>query len=223
LEKVSNQTLGDFYFIEQAEPEKILETILTLVSQRIPKRFGFDAIKDVQVLSPMHRGIVGAANLNQQLQQILNPQDAYVARAELRFGVDDKVMQVRNNYDKQVFNGDIGRIARIDPTSKSVTVRFDNRHVPYTFDEMDEVVLAYAITVHKSQGSEYPAVVIPVTTGHYLLLQRNLIYTGITRARKLVVVIGTRKAMAMGIRNNTPQKRYTNLARRLRKFPKRQR
>ena len=216
MERVSGQKLGDYYFIEQEDPEKILSTIVTLVSQRIPKRFGFDAIEDIQVLSPMHRGIIGAENLNRQLQQALNPQDAYVARAEQRFGVNDKVMQVRNNYEKQVFNGDIGRITRIDPMVKSVTVRFDSRDVPYAFDEMDEVILAYAISVHKSQGSEYPAVVIPVTTGHYLLLQRNLIYTGITRARQLVVVIGTRKAMAMGVNNNTPQKRHTRLAQRLR-------
>ena len=218
MEPVSAKTLGDFYFIEKENPEKILTTIMTLVSQRIPQRFGFDAIEDIQVLSPMHRGIIGAENLNRRLQQTLNPQEAYVARAEQRFGLNDKVMQIRNNYDKQVFNGDIGRIARIDPASKSVTVRFDNRQVPYAFDEMDEMVLAYAISVHKSQGSEYPAVVIPITTGHYLLLQRNLIYTGITRARQLVVIIGTRQAMAMGVRNNTPQMRHTSLARRLSEF-----
>lgn len=218
IDPVPDEKPGDFYFIEQEDPEKILATILTLVSQRIPKRFGFDPVADIQVLSPMHRGIVGAENLNRQLRQTLNPQEAYVGRAEQRFGLHDKVMQVRNNYDKQVFNGDIGRITRIDPTRKSVIVRFDNRHVSYAFDEMDEVVLAYAISIHKSQGSEYPAVVLPVTTGHYLLLQRNLIYTGITRARQLVVVIGTRKAMAMGVRNNTPQRRYTDLARRLTEF-----
>jgi exodeoxyribonuclease V alpha subunit len=218
MEPDRGNKLGDFYFIEQENPEKILTTILTLVGQRIPQRFGFDAVEDIQVLSPMHRGIIGAENLNRRLQQTLNPQEAYVGRAEQRYGLHDKVMQVRNNYDKQVFNGDIGRITRIDPSGKSVTVRFDNRHVPYAFDEMDEVVLAYAISIHKSQGSEYPAVVIPVTTGHYLLLQRNLIYTGITRARQLAVVIGTRKAMAIGVRNNTPQRRYTGLARRLSEF-----
>lgn len=218
LDPVSRKKLGDFYFIEQEDPEKILSTILTLVSQRIPQRFGLDAVEDIQVLSPMHRGIIGTENLNRQLQQTLNPQEAYVGRGEQRFGLQDKVMQVRNNYDKQVFNGDIGRIARIDPTTKSVTIRFDTRHIPYAFDEMEEVVLAYAISIHKSQGSEYPAVVMPVTTGHYLLLQRNLIYTGITRARQLVVVIGTRKAMAMGVKNNTPQQRYTGLAKRLNDF-----
>jgi exodeoxyribonuclease V alpha subunit len=215
MEPVSDKKLGDFYFIEQEDPEKILATILTLVSRRIPQRFGFDPILDIQVLSPMHRGIVGAENLNRQLQQTLNPQEAYVGRGDQRYGLHDKVMQIRNNYDKQVFNGDIGRIAHIDPAGKSVTVCFDDRQVPYAFEEMDEVVLAYAISIHKSQGSEYPAVVVPVTTGHYLLLQRNLIYTGITRARQLVVIIGTRKAMAMGVRNNTPQRRYTDLARRL--------
>ncbi len=216
IEPVSHRALGDFYFIEQEDPDKILSTILTLVGQRIPQRFGLDAIEDVQVLSPMHRGIIGTENLNRQLQLTLNPQQAYIARADQRFGAADKVMQVRNNYDKQVFNGDIGRVLQIDPAGKSLTIRFDNRQVSYAFDEMDEVVLAYAISVHKSQGSEYPAVVIPVTTAHYLLLQRNLIYTGITRARQLVVVIGTRKAMAMGIGNNTPQLRHTSLSRRLR-------
>ncbi len=218
MEPVPDNKLGDFYFIEQEDPEKILATILTLVSRRIPQRFGFDPVLDIQVLSPMHRGIVGAENLNRQLQQTLNPQEAYVGRGDQRFGLHDKVMQIRNNYDKQVFNGDIGRITHIDPAGKSVTVCFDDRQVPYAFEEMDEVVLAYAISIHKSQGSEYPAVVVPVTTGHYLLLQRNLIYTGITRARQLVVVIGTRKAMAMGVRNNTPQRRYTDLARRLIEF-----
>lgn len=212
---VSPKTLGDFYFIEQEDPDKILSTILTIVSQRIPTRFGFDAVDDIQVLSPMHRGVIGADNLNRRLQQTLNPQDAYITRADQRFGLHDKVMQVKNNYDKQVFNGDIGRITQIDATGKSVMVRFDDRQVPYAFDEMDEVVLAYAISVHKSQGSEYPAVVIPVTTGHYLLLQRNLIYTGITRARELVVIVGTKKAMAMGVKNNTPQMRHTSLAWRL--------
>jgi exodeoxyribonuclease V alpha subunit len=215
MEPIPAETLGDFYFITQKEPEKILTTILTLVSERIPQRFGFDTLNDIQVLTPMHRGVVGAENLNQQLQQTLNPQDSYVGRGEVRFGLHDKVMQIRNNYEKNVFNGDIGRIDRIDAPTKTVTVRFDERAIAYDFNEMDELVLAYAISVHKSQGSEYPAVVIPVTTAHYLLLQRNLIYTGITRAKQLVVLVGTRQAMAMAVKNNTPHQRHTQLAHRL--------
>jgi exodeoxyribonuclease V alpha subunit len=215
LDSMPTDTLSDFYFITQKDPEKILSTILTLVSRRIPQRFGFDAVEDIQVLTPMHRGVVGAQNLNQQLQQALNPQDAYISRGDVRFGRYDKVMQVTNNYEKNVFNGDIGRIAQIDAHAKTVTIRFDDRPVPYHFTEMDEVVLAYAVSVHKSQGSEYPAVIMPVTTAHYLLLQRNLIYTGITRAKQLVVLVGTRQAMAMAVQNDTPHHRHTRLAQRL--------
>lgn len=218
LAAAPTDALGDFYFITQKDPEKILSTILTLVGQRIPQRFGFDTVEEIQVLTPMHRGVVGAQNLNRQLQQTLNPQDAHIARGEQQFGLHDKVMQIRNNYEKNVFNGDIGRIAHIDPQTKTVSIRFDDRKVLYDFSEMEELVLAYAISVHKSQGSEYPAVVIPVTTAHYLLLQRNLIYTGITRAKQLVVLVGTRKAMAMAVKNNTPHKRHTRLAHRLREM-----
>jgi exodeoxyribonuclease V alpha subunit len=218
LEPAATGTLGDFYFIAQETPEKMLATILTLVSDRIPKRFGLDAVEDIQVLTPMHRGIVGAENLNHRLQQTLNAQEAYVARGEQRFGLQDKVMQVRNNYEKQVFNGDIGRIAQIDAHGKKVLVGFDERRISYDFDEMDQLALAYAISVHKSQGSEYPAVVIPVTTAHYLLLQRNLIYTGITRAKQLVVLVGTKQAIAMAVKNSTPRQRHTRLALRLREM-----
>jgi exodeoxyribonuclease V alpha subunit len=207
--------LSDYYFIEQQEPERILETILTLVSQRIPNRFKLDPVDDIQVLTPMHRGILGSEKLNQTLQQTLNPQEAYVTRGDVRFGLHDKVMQIRNNYDKEVFNGDLGRITRIDAHSSKVVIQFDSGIVDYEFSEMEELVLAYAISVHKSQGSEYPAVVIPVTTSHYVLLQRNLIYTALTRARKLVVMVGTKRAMAMAVKNDQPQKRYTLLAQRL--------
>jgi exodeoxyribonuclease V alpha subunit len=218
MDPIPAETLGDFYFINQNDPENILSTILTLVSERIPQRFGFDPVDDIQVLTPMHRGVVGAENLNRQLQKTLNPQDAYVGRGERRFGLHDKVMQIRNNYEKNVFNGDIGRIDRIDAAAKTVAIRFDERTIPYDFNEMDDLVLAYAISVHKSQGSEYPAVVIPVTTAHYLLLQRNLIYTGITRAKQLVVLVGTRRAVTMAVQNNTPHQRHTQLARRLREM-----
>lgn len=218
MDSIPAEILGDFYFITQKDPEKILSTILTLVSERIPQRFGFDTVDDIQVLTPMHRGVVGAENLNQQLQQTLNPQESYVGRGELRFGRYDKVMQIRNNYEKNVFNGDIGRVELIDATAKTATIRFDERTIQYDFTEMDELVLAYAISVHKSQGSEYPAVVIPVTTAHYLLLQRNLIYTGITRAKQLVVLVGTRQAMAMAVKNNKPHQRHTRLVHRLREM-----
>jgi exodeoxyribonuclease V alpha subunit len=209
------EKVSDFYFIEQQDPEKVLATILALASERIPRRFGFDPVDDIQVLTPMYRGVVGADNLNQQLQQRLNPQEAYVSRGEQRFSLHDKVMQIRNNYEKDIFNGDIGRIAQIDPHHKKITIRFDDRRVDYDFEELNEVVLAYAISVHKSQGSEYPAVIIPVTTQHYLLLQRNLIYTAISRAKQLVVLVGTKRAMAMAVKNDKPQRRYTLLAHRL--------
>ncbi len=211
----AQDTVTDFYFIEQEDPEKILGTIITLVSERIPRRFHFDPVEEVQVLTPMHRGVVGARNLNTRLQEALNPQEAVVSRGEHRFGAHDKVMQLRNNYDKQVFNGDIGRILDIDPHRRSVAIQHDRRTVDYDFEELDEISLAYAVSVHKSQGSEFPAVVIPVTTQHYLLLQRNLIYTAITRARRLVVLVGSKRALAMAVRNNAPRKRYTRLAHRL--------
>jgi exodeoxyribonuclease V alpha subunit len=207
--------LSDYYFIEQQEPERILETILTLVSRRIPDKFGLDPVNDIQVLTPMHRGILGSTNLNQALQHVLNPQEGHVTRGDVRFGIDDKVMQTRNNYEKEIFNGDLGRITHIDPRRKKVVIDFDAASIDYDFNEMEEVILAYAISVHKSQGSEYPAVVIPVVTAHYLLLQRNLIYTALTRAKQLVVMVGTKRALAMAVKNDRPQHRHTLLAQRL--------
>jgi len=206
----------DFYFIEQEDPEEVLKIILELVKERVPRRFGLDPIDDIQVLTPMHRGTVGAENLNAELQKALNPREEEVVRGNRSFRLNDKVMQVKNNYDKEVFNGDIGRIIRIDPENQEVTLSFDGREVPYDFTDLDEIVLAYAVSVHKSQGSEYPAVIIPILTQHYVLLQRNLIYTGVTRGRKLVVMAGTRKALAIGIRNDRTEKRYTYLRYRLR-------
>jgi exodeoxyribonuclease V alpha subunit len=206
----------DFYFIEQDDPEEVLKIILELVKERVPRRFGLDPIDDIQVLTPMHRGTVGAENLNAELQKALNPREEEVVRGNRSFRLNDKVMQVKNNYDKEVFNGDIGRIIRIDPENQEVTLSFDGREVPYDFTDLDEIVLAYAVSVHKSQGSEYPAVIIPILTQHYVLLQRNLIYTGVTRGRKLVVMAGTRKALAIGIRNDRTEKRYTYLRYRLR-------
>ncbi len=205
----------DFYFIEQEDPERALAIILELVGSRIPKRFGLNPIEDIQVLAPMHRGVAGAGNLNLELQKALNPEEPGVSPGPHAFRINDKVMQIKNNYDKDVFNGDIGSIVSIHPVKQEVVIRFDNRKLVYDFSELDEIIFAYAITVHKSQGSEYPAVVIPILTQHYILLQRNLIYTAMTRGRQLVIIVGSRKALAMGIKNDKPRKRYTYLRYRL--------
>jgi exodeoxyribonuclease V alpha subunit len=213
--KSSGQELDDFYFIEQEDPGEVLRIILELTSERIPRRFGFDPVDDIQVLTPMHKGVVGAGNLNVELQKALNPAEDGIMRDNRNFRVNDKVMQVKNNYDKEVFNGDIGRITRIDHEDQEMTISFDGRDVIYDYPDLDEVVLAYAVSVHKSQGSEYPAVVIPILTQHYVLLQRNLIYTAVTRGRKLVVMVGTMKALAIGVKNDKMQKRYSYLRHRL--------
>ena len=213
--KPSQEKLDDFYFIEQDEPEEVLKIILDLTSDRIPRRFGFDPVDDIQVLTPMHKGTVGAGNLNVELQKALNPSDEGVMRGNRNFKINDKVMQIKNNYDKEVFNGDIGRITRIDQESQELIISFDSRDIPYDYSDLDEIVLAYAVSIHKSQGSEYPAVIIPILTQHYILLQRNLIYTGVTRGRKLVVMVGTKKALAIGVKNDKTQKRYTYLWNRL--------
>ncbi len=210
-----NNPKNDFYFIEKEEPEAVLDILLRLVRERIPGRFGFDPVDDIQVLTPMHRGLIGAGNLNAELQQCLNPKGETVVRGQRTYRTGDKVMQIRNNYDKTVFNGDIGRIVAIHPDDHEAVIRFDSREVVYEFTDLDEVTLAYAVSVHKAQGSEYPAVVMPVLIQHYMLLQRNLIYTGITRGRELVVLVGTRKAMAMAIRNDRTRKRFTRLTHRL--------
>ena len=206
---------NDFYFIRQKDPQKVLEIILDLTKTRIPRRFGFDPVEDIQVLTPMHKGVVGAENLNMELQKTLNPAQEGIIRGNRSFRINDKVMQIRNNYDKEVFNGDIGRITGIRPEEYHVTVTFDGREVAYEFYDLDEIVLAYAVSVHKSQGSEYPVVVIPILAQHYILLQRNLIYTAITRGRNLVVMVGTRNALAMGINAHKTQERYTLLRQRL--------
>ena len=206
---------SDFYFIEQEDPEKVLDIILELSRKRIPRHFGFDPLDDIQVLTPMHRGSLGAGNLNQKLQAALNPGEGGVTRGETIFRLNDKVMQIRNNYDKDVFNGDIGRVSAIAWEKREVTVTIDGREVAYDFGDLDELVPAYAVSVHKSQGSEYQAVIVPIVTQHYVLLQRNLIYTAVTRGKNLVVIVGTRKALAIGINNDKTRKRYTRLKYRL--------
>jgi exodeoxyribonuclease V alpha subunit len=205
----------DFYCFEIEDPEKVLTKIVELVKEKIPAKFGFEPINDIQVLTPMHRGVVGAGNLNVELQKSLNPSLEEITRMGKVLKIGDKVMQIRNNYDKNVFNGDLGRITAIDRESQEVLVDFEGRPISYEFQELDEIMLAYAVSVHKSQGSEYPVVVIPVVTQHYILLQRNLLYTAITRGKKLVVLVGTKKAINIAVRNNKQQQRYTLLKGRL--------
>lgn len=213
--KSDTDDLQDFYFIEKDDPEAALQIILKLCSSRIPTRFGLDPMEDIQVLSPMHRGLLGTQNLNEVLQGALNPQTRFIQRGGQIFGLNDKVMQIRNNYDKDVFNGDLGRIRKIDRENQEVQVEIDGISVSYDFSELDELTLAYAVSVHKAQGSEYPAVVIPLVMQHYMMLQRNLFYTAITRARKLVVIVGSRKALGIAIHSNKLQERHTLLRQRL--------
>lgn len=210
---------SDFYFVEREEPEAIQSTLIRLVKERIPAKWGFDPISDVQVLCPMNRGSLGAREMNLQLQNALNPQrpdEPRVERFGWQFRIRDKVIQTENNYDKEVFNGDIGRIKAINPDEREVAIQFESREVIYDFGELDEVSLAYAISIHKSQGSEFPVVIVPVAMQHYMLLQRNLIYTAITRGKKMVVLIGQKKALGLAVRNNRTGERFSGLLERLR-------
>lgn len=203
---------ADFYFVPAADPEQAVSRIVELVGKRIPNRFGFDPIKDIQVLCPMNRGGVGARSLNIELQAALNPAgDKKVERFGWTFAPGDKVMQIENDYDKDVYNGDIGMIEDIDMVEGEVVVDFEGRSVNFVFGELDTLVPAYAATIHKSQGSEYPAVVIPVMTQHYAMLQRNLIYTGVTRGKKLVVLVGQKKAVAIAVKNVSGRRRWSKL------------
>jgi exodeoxyribonuclease V alpha subunit len=215
------EELSDFYFVDRAEPDQIADTLVDMIRRRIPSRFQADPIRDIQVLCPMNRGSLGIRELNARLQQELNPPRAdepSVEKFGWQFRARDKVIQTENNYDKDVFNGDIGQVVRIDPANRELTVRFDSREVPYDFGELDELSLAYAITIHKSQGSEFPVVVIPLAMQQYLLLQRNLVYTGVTRGKRLVVLIGQRKALGTAIRNDRTEGRFTGLVERLREY-----
>jgi exodeoxyribonuclease V alpha subunit len=203
---------SDFYFVDAVDPEDGVQKILTIVRDRIPKAFGLDAVRDVQVLCPMNRGGLGARSLNVELQKALNPPgEERVERFGWTFCPGDKVMQVENDYDREVYNGDLGIISRLDMEESELHVSFDGRDVTYGFGELDELVLAYATTIHKSQGSEYPAVVIPVTTQHYTMLARNLLYTGVTRGKRLVVLVGQRKALAIAVRNQGARRRWSKL------------
>jgi len=202
----------DFYFVQAGDPETAVPRIVDLVKTRIPKRFGFDPIRDIQVLCPMNRGGVGARSLNIELQKALNPAgERKVERFGWTFAPGDKVMQIENDYDKEVYNGDIGYVDDVDPDASEMTASFDGRAVTYGFGELDTLVPAYAATIHKSQGSEYPAVVIPVMTQHYAMLQRNLLYTGVTRGKRLVVLVGQKKAVAIAVKNISGRRRWSKL------------
>ena len=203
---------GDFYFVNAADPEEGVRKVLAVVRERIPKRFGLDSIRDVQVLCPMNRGGLGARSLNIELQKALNPPgENRIDRFGWTFCPGDKVMQVENDYDKDVYNGDLGVVSRIATEEGELVADFDGRKITYGFGELDELVLAYATTIHKSQGSEYPAVVIPLTTQHYPMLQRNLVYTGVTRGKRLVVLVGQRKALAIAVKGARTRRRWSKL------------
>ncbi len=206
---------SDFYYIEKNTPEEVLSVIKELCGKRLPNAFHFSPLDDIQVMTPMHRGTVGVSNLNAELQRLLNPEGKVITRGGRLFRANDKVMQTKNNYEKDVFNGDIGRIVSIDFDEQQVQVKFDDRLVNYELGDLDDLVLAYAISIHKSQGAEYPAVVVPLLSQHYIMLQRNLLYTAITRAKRLVVLVGSKSAIAIAVRNNKVQRRYTNLAAKL--------
>ena len=213
--KVDDPKESDFYFVKADEPEDAVSKIVRAISERIPARFGLDPINDIQVLTPMQRGELGARKLNQILQHLINPGGIGVDRYGWTFRVGDKVMQIVNNYEKDVSNGDIGRVVGLNMLEQELNVSFDDREVKYDFGELDELMLSYAVTIHKSQGSEYPCVVVPIHMQHYMLLQRNLVYTAITRGRKLVVLVGQRKAVGMAVRRVESRGRITTLKERL--------
>ena len=203
---------SDFYFVQAEDPETAVSRIVELVKTRIPRRFGFDPVRDIQVLCPMNRGGAGARSLNIELQAALNPAgERKVERFGWTFAPGDKVMQIENDYDKEVYNGDIGLVMDVEPEAGELAARFEGRDLVYGFGELDALVPAYAATVHKSQGSEYPAVVIPVLTQHYAMLKRNLLYTGVTRGRRLVVLVGQKKAVAIAVRNASGRRRWSKL------------
>ncbi|MDR1915630.1 MAG: ATP-dependent RecD-like DNA helicase [Synergistaceae bacterium] len=215
--KTQGDGLRDFYIVYQDDPGKCVDIILALACDRIPKRFGLDPIEEVQVLTPMHRGALGASNLNVVLQRALNVSGGRAVEYGGKvYRTGDKVMQIRNNYDKDVYNGDIGFILRADPDAGMLTVKMDEREIEYGVSEFNELVHAYAVSIHKSQGSEYKAVIIPVHTQHYIMLQRNLLYTGITRGKELVVLVGTARAMEIAAGNDETKRRYTHMGVRLR-------
>ena len=211
---ISNGKQSDFFFIKQEDPEQAARDIVNIVKNRIPKAYGYST-NDIQVLAPMQRSVVGATNLNIALQEAINPVGDSLSRGGFRYRRGDRVMQIRNNYDKDVFNGDIGTVEHVDMEERTLTVSFDGNSIEYEDSELDELTLAYATTIHKSQGSEYPVVVMPLLMTHFVMLQRNLVYTGITRAKKICIIVGTTKALAYAIHNMVVLKRNTRLKERL--------
>lgn len=214
---ISNEKTGDFFFIEEEDTEKMCTLIADLVQTRLPKAYKFHPINDIQVLSPMNRGIIGNRNLNQILQKKLNPSYEPLIKAGRTFHDGDKVMQIQNNYDKDVFNGDVGRIEKIDRNEQVVWVKFDQNLIEYDYADLDQLVLAYSCSIHKYQGSECPCVIVPIHTSHFMMLYRNLVYTGITRGKKMVIMVGTKKALWMSVKNDKVTKRFTGLKEVLRK------
>jgi exodeoxyribonuclease V alpha subunit len=214
---ITSAGTGDFYFVEANTPADVISRMVTMVRQRIPARFGLDPLRDVQVLTPMNRNELGTQALNLHLQQVLNPPRGTpeVQRFGSTFRTGDKVLQTQNNYQKEVFNGDIGRIVEIREAEREVVVDFDGKQIAYDLGELDELALAYALSIHKSQGSEYPAVVIPLHTQHFVMLQRNLLYTGVTRGKRLVVLVGNRSALQTAVARQDTTRRYSALCRRL--------
>jgi exodeoxyribonuclease V alpha subunit len=212
------QPKSDFLFFEEETPEGVLNKIVKLVQSQLSKSYRFHRFDDIQVLSPMKKGIIGTENLNTVLQDVLNPFQNRFSCMGRSFQVGDKVMQIRNNYQKNVFNGDIGKIVEIDMTEQIIKVVFDDKWISYEYSEIDELILAYAVSIHKYQGSECPCVVIPIHTSHFKLLYRNLLYTGITRGKKMVVLVGSKKALAMAVKNEESRKRHTGLEKRLKEW-----
>ena len=211
---LDNRNATDFFLFREEDPAKAADLVVEIVAERIPRKFGLRP-EEIQVLSPMHRAEVGVAALNTRLQEALNPPQPGLAERQMGgrpYRTGDRVMQIRNNYDKEVFNGDMGRILAVNLEDQTISVKMDERTVAYDFLEMDELVHAYAVSVHKAQGSEFPAVVIPLLTTHYMMLQRNLLYTAVTRAQKLVVLVGSPRAISIAVGNNRAKERYSGLA-----------
>lgn len=206
---------ADFFVIDRRDPDQARATIVELVTKRIPRRFGLDPVRDVQVLTPMNRGPAGSIALNEALREVLNPSGPSLERGSRVFRAGDKVMQLRNDYDKNVFNGDVGVVGRIEEEEGSLVVRYDEREVTYDATELDELTLAHACTIHKSQGSEYPAVVIPLLTSHFVMLSRNLLYTAVTRGKRLVVLVSDPRALRLAIEADRGEERRSRLAVRL--------
>ena len=208
---LQNNESSDFFFIQEADNSLIPEVIVELCTKRLPAKYGFDPMKDIQVLTPMYKGDAGADNLNSLLQTALNDNEVLITRGRRSYKIGDKVMQLRNNYEKDVFNGDIGLIYSIDVEDQRLEIIFNGKIIPFDFLDLDDITLAYAITVHKSQGSEYPCVILPLTTAHYIMLQRNLLYTAVTRASKMMIITGSKQALQIAVANKKSRKRYTSL------------